>query len=106
MHDQVMFPTTPAMMMHLCRCTRWAALVMCMEAWGSKVLWWPTYSGCAFSSSWCSSALQRILQVDREIEERARGLGAGHDDRLDSTDDVRDADAQRVKEEVAPRSLS
>ena len=43
--------------------------------------------------------------MDREIEERARGSGAGQDDRLDSTDDVRDADAQRVKEEVMPRSL-
>jgi hypothetical protein len=40
------------------------------------------------------------LQVDREIEERARGLGAGQDDRIDSADGVRDADAQRVREEV------
>ena len=40
------------------------------------------------------------LQVDREIEERARGLGAGQDDRLGSADGVRDADAQRVREEV------
>ena len=40
------------------------------------------------------------LQVDREIEERARGFGAAQDDRIDSADGVRDADAHRVKEEA------
>ena len=43
--------------------------------------------------------------MDREIEERARGLGAGQDDRIDSADDMRGADAQRVKEEVSVRSM-
>lgn len=45
------------------------------------------------------------MQVDREIEERARGLGAGHDDPMDSAEGVRDADAQRVKEEVAQHAV-
>jgi hypothetical protein len=50
-------------------------------------------------------AIVTPLQVDREIEERARGLGAGQDDRMDSADDMRGADAQRVKEEVSMRSM-